>query len=152
MKHYKKPSIPKFSKLVSQTGEEVLGLAQQGVRQVAEDARDKLVEGIKEQVFQSFRQFPLADETVARKERLGLDGRVMMATGHYVNSIKVVQEDENTFRVGFEEGEKAVDEQGRPVDIELDQVARAHEFGTSTLPARPHWRPVFDEIKRKTLK
>lgn len=134
-----------FHKYAKQRGMKAL-------KEVAQEGRDELVFGIKTQNFPSFHMTPLAPSTVARKASLGLDPRVMIATGHYVDSIKVFKEDKHTYRVGFDPEAKAVDSQGIETEVSLNTVARAQEFGTERIPARPHWKAAFLRLKNRHRK
>jgi len=106
--------------------------------------------------FSSNEHPPLAESTVRRKARLGLDGRKLIETGELIGSIEIfrgVEKGQPYYMVRLEprqhRGSKSpnAEEHGRgPTAISLNRLMRMHEFGTSRMPARPTWRPVSREI------
>lgn len=95
---------------------------------------------------------PLSHPYVLLKARTGKDGRILLATGDYVDGIEV-------FR-GYQRGNKGAREAGvyymvRPADrnhvpsgLPLKKIARLLELGSARLklPARPHWGPVVRDV------
>ena len=108
---------------------------------------------IKSQAFTSFHKVPLAPVTILRKTLLKLDLRTMIATGHYTQSIKVVRWVPEPglvrYRVGFADNDRAHDENGVPVSMTLNELAAIHEYGTSKIPARPHWGPHLQAMTER---
>jgi hypothetical protein len=80
---------------------------------------------------------PLSGPYKAYKRRMGLDPRILIATGRYVNSIQPIEQPDGTWLVSVPE------EPLRPGSrYTLRDLARWLEFGTQKMPARPHWRPA----------
>ncbi len=80
---------------------------------------------------------PLSSGYAIRKRTLGLDPRILIATGRYVNSIQAMQQKDGTWLVSVP------DEPLRPGSKHtLKDLARWLEYGTLRMPARPHWRPA----------
>jgi len=80
---------------------------------------------------------PLSSGYAKRKRMLGLDPRILIATGRYVNSIQPMQQPDGSWIVSIP------DEPLRPGSkYTLKDLARWLEYGTQTMPARPHWRPA----------
>ncbi len=104
---------------------------------------------------QTIRHKPLSPAYLEQKRRQGLDTRILIATGDYVESITVTKEKirkRTVWRIGVPEN-KIHAPSGLPYKI----LARIHEFGSKkrNIPARPHWRPVYSAYIRefpKTLK
>lgn len=90
----------------------------------AEEVKARLVYSIE---LQTFKHEPLSTKWANKKDRLGLDPRILIATGEYVDSIFTGQTSTGFF-VSIPEG--------------LTKRAAWMEFGTRTTVARPHWRPV----------
>ena len=123
------------------------------LRAVAEVVRDDLKKRIENQEFRSFREKPLTEKYRVYKAYHGLDDRVMIATGTYVDSIDVIQVNPDTFKIGFEPDMYAVRADGEVnQDLPLEVLARIQEFGsiTANIPARPHWRPTFRRISDRS--
>jgi len=90
----------------------------------AEDLRDFIKE-------QKGNWEELSEQYKAYKQRKGLDPRILIATGKYLNSIKVVQEG-TRFKI---------------VPEGYEELAQYLEFGTSRMPARPHWTYIDIQIR-----
>jgi hypothetical protein len=80
----------------------------------------------------------------------GLDERIMIATGDYLESIGIVEIVRGggvQVRVGLP------DEIATESGLTYDQLARVHEFGSRKMkiPARPHWRPIFKLATKRSL-
>jgi hypothetical protein len=87
---------------------------------------------------------PLSPVYKKRKRILGLDPRILIATGRYVASIQPVQQDDGSWVVSVP------DEPLRPGSkYTLKDLARWLEYGTETMPARPHWRPAQNVWRTK---
>lgn len=161
---YKKSHIPNVRKLLS----DVEAVAQKAlfdeVDAYAEDQRDEFVERIEQQRFAAFRKvfYPesgtnLSPNWIKRKTSKGADLRTMIATGHYIDSIKVHSKKDPSgkklmLRIGFHPATKARDLDNKTVDITLDDIAKIHEHGNSQTPARPHWGPNYNRMKREVPK
>jgi hypothetical protein len=80
---------------------------------------------------------PLSANYKTRKRILGLDPRILIATGRYVNSIQPIQQGDGSWVISVPE------EPLRPGSKHtLRDLARWLEYGTENMPARPHWRPA----------
>jgi len=97
-----------------------------------------------------YRHKALAESTVQDKARAELDGRRLIATGEYTYGIEV-------FR-GKRAGSVYYIVRPKPgqhsrAGVTHRVLAAFHEFGTSQIPARPHWRPVLrvvrDELRNR---
>lgn len=91
---------------------------------------------------QRFAHVPLTKPYLQYKKRVGLDSRILIATGDYVNSIvarRRLINGELCWTVGVPD----TIHQGS--GLTYTQLARIHEFGSARahIPARPHWRPVW---------
>lgn len=161
-----------------------LEVARKELKGVAQEARDELVERIAGQKVPGMggrrfglpRKFsnPLHPFTLKEKEAKGHDPRTLIATGFYVNSIKVVERKVGkgwTYYVGFEPNAM------HPGGLPLHVLARILEYGARirvtpkmraylhwrglhlkadtkfvTIPPRPHWMPVFLRVRREVGK
>jgi hypothetical protein len=77
---------------------------------------------------------PLSDLYAARK---GIDNPILVDTRNYLDSIMV---------------RRSAEAQGWAVDLPTDQLrslAQWLEFGTRTMPPRPHFRPAADYARSK---
>jgi hypothetical protein len=91
-----------------------------------------------------FRHTPLAKETVERKAEAEQDGRKLIATGAYTAGIEVFK--------GTQGGDIYYTVRPKPgkhpeAGVTHRVLAAFHEFGTSTIPKRPHWGPVLRVVK-----
>lgn len=95
---------------------------------------------------QTYNWKPLKEYYKKRKIKMGLDERILIATGFYKNHIEAW-----TYRgrVHFGVRKTVIHE---PSGLPLYVIARIHEFGTRTVPARPLWRPVFSKMLRRMPK
>jgi hypothetical protein len=87
---------------------------------------------------------PLNKEYALRKRLLGLDPRILIATGRYVNSIQPLQQPDGSWVVGVPE-----EPLGAGSKYTLRDLARWLEYGTQRMPARPHWRPAKNVWRTK---
>jgi len=83
----------------------------------------------------SFKGPPLAASTVERKGH----SQPLIDTGEYVASFAV--------EVRKKLGRKQIVIQVAPDNARMAMLAQIHEYGTSTIPARPHWRPALAGIR-----
>ena len=94
---------------------------------------------------QRYNLAPLTIKYLTKKIAKGLDPRILLATQEYYLSIIVVRLEDPVkgvmYYVGVKPGKHSQS------DITYDQLARMLEFGTSRMPARPHWRPTWSVIK-----
>jgi hypothetical protein len=91
-----------------------------------------------------YRHAPLAPDTVARKDKNEQDGRKLIATGVYTHGIEVFK--------GTERGVIYYIVRPKPgkhpeAGVTHRVLAAFHEFGTSTIPKRPHWGPVLTVVR-----
>ncbi len=143
---YKKPHIPDFGR-VRRAFKSAKQIVAEEVEAFAEEQRDDFQQRIEEQDFPSFDASPLSPAYAKYKARMGLDPRVMIATGYYKDAIKVFSRKNRdgsvTYYVGFHKRELARDHKGERVPITLVKLAWVHEKGSveMNVPARPHWSP-----------
>jgi len=109
----------------------------------------KLAGDLRSQIYQQgIDMAPLSPRYLRRKIRLGLDDRILIATGTYVNNIRVRKDERGRYVVS--PGSRT-EVNGVP----LDTLASWLEFGTRNddgsvrMPARPHWRPVWNNFLEK---
>jgi len=158
---YRQSTIPRFQDKVSRGVRDASVAFHAGVREFAEQEKVAFRQAILDQEFESFIAFPLSRAYLQRKIAAGADTRVMIATGHYLDSLRIFERDNGdgsfTMLVGFDEDEPAHDLYGRPTDIRLWEVARIHEYGAPLkdppgdrrIPARPHWGPHLRGMKAR---
>lgn len=93
---------------------------------------------------------PLSQRYAAAKARRGLDPRMLIATGRYVNSIRARKSGTKTYVVAPSR-ESVLDAHGIPTDLTLRDLGAIHEFGSRkrSIPPRPHWRPVWQHFLRQ---
>jgi hypothetical protein len=81
---------------------------------------------------------PLAESTVNRKRREGLDPRMLIATGQYLDAIQVIPMGTDMVAIGIPA--EAKNDEGKS----LAMIGLAHEYGLGlNLPPRPHWRREY---------
>lgn len=115
-----------------------------GVKRVALPAPKELRRGVK-----PYKHKALSPAYAARKKARNLDGRKLIATGDYVKHIQVVERKKNGVRTYHVFVPKR---RHRPSGLALRELARIHEFGTETIPARPHWRPTLRAMRARFRK
>lgn len=158
---YRASSIPDFPalgrKLSKAAHARLIGL----MDEYAEGVRDDFVERIEQQRFASFRVilYPesgtnLSPQWIRRKAAKGADLRTMIATRHYMESVRVNRrlprgKHMGVWRVGFDPRTYARDLDGDITRITLNDVALIHEHGNSQTPARPHWGPNLRRLVRE---
>jgi hypothetical protein len=96
-----------------------------------EEVQAKLVGRIQRQ---SFHHAPLSEQYLAAKKAAGLNWRILIATGDYLKSIKVTVR-KNSVTIA--------------PDKKFEALAGMLEFGTRTMPPRPHWEPIKKWSERK---
>ena len=108
---------------------------------IAEKIADLTKTAIKEQRWK-YKWKPLNPQYKAWKMRKGLDPRILIAYGYYINSIK-------TYKSGRDWVVGVDPFQIHPkTGIRMKKLARYLEYGTSKMPARPHWRPAFEYVRK----
>lgn len=127
--------IPMFLKLQRTATDEF-------TREVAEELLEYLTDTIENQ---RYKWKPLKPDYLESKRRKGLDERIYVATGFFLEHIEM-WEDKDGVHVGFRPG--IIHE---PSGLELNVLARILEFGSArrNIPARPLWRPAFSVIRRR---
>lgn len=75
------------------------------------------------------------------KIRRGLDPRMLLATHEYVNSIGLQWIKESGDGLEVYVGVPNVDHSD--ARMPMAQLGRIHEYGSSNIPSRPHWGPVW---------
>ncbi len=152
---YRKPRIPDFKRVIRAFAG-ARNVAAEEIREFAEDQTVAFRRRIEAQDFPSFNATPLSPRYAKLKERLGLDPRVMIATGHYKNSLVVLErrnpDGSMTYYIGHDRLARAVDKDGTPIPgVTLNLIAAVHENGSSKMnvPARPHWKPHLEGMKQE---
>ena len=96
---------------------------------------------------QQYNWAALSDDYVDWKRYTGLDSRIFIATGEYVDSIQTFKHiNPDTKQIGYLVGVPHKKHSGSKVY--LDHLANILEFGTRNMPARPHWRPALSQFIR----
>lgn len=113
---------------------------------IFEEEAQKLAKGVVAEInSQPFWWEPLNPKYKARKERAGLNPDMLKATEDYVQSIGIqeVKRGKKSFsiRIGVP------NRRHMDAEVNLNDLGRIHEFGTKTIPARPHWGPVMQRWK-----
>ena len=88
----------------------------------------------------------LSEDYVRRKVLHELDARPLIATGFYLENIQVTQEESAT---GTLYSVYVPDIEHEPSGVPLQTLVGWLEYGTTKMPARPHWRPVALVVRRK---
>lgn len=135
----------------------VLKVNRRIVKSVAEDAVQEVKERIENQ---TYNHIPLNRKYLKWKDKWGLDTRILIRTGTYVDSIKVVEIQYPRgigYRVGFEKDAHTplLDSKGRIVSEDggpyLTVLSKWLEYGTRNMPARPHFMPVYRDIRTSII-
>lgn len=100
----------------------------------AHDAKKRLVRKIERQEY---------DWPPASPNSRQIDPRLMIETGQYLRSIRVVPMGIGLWGIGV--SKSAVNDKG----IRLADLGLWHEYGAGNLPPRPHWRPESSVLKRQ---
>lgn len=159
---WKRPQIPNFKEIVRAAAKEARVTAIDSIKEHADAAREDFQMRIWQQRFRSFEIifYPesgtnLSPQWLRRKELAGADERTMIATGHYVESIKTFTKGRLSrgpfeVRIGFAPNAKARKLDGSNAKILLRDVARIQEFGsvTANIPPRPHWGPYGNRMRK----
>lgn len=107
---------------------------------LARDLASRLRRNLRAQVF---RWVPLSEKYKKYKLKHGLDPRMLIATGEYLNSIVVRQKLDGSVEVGIK------NKIHTPSGLPLKKLMRIHEYGTQTIPARPWWRPTVAAFRKQ---
>jgi hypothetical protein len=105
------------------------------IKEMVDEAKD-IIEN------QSYNWTPLTEKYLEHKIKQGLDPRTLIATRFYLMHIGW----------GVSHGKiwwgvpNIIHE---PSGLPLPVIARIHEFGTKTIPARPLWRPLLMKYARE---
>jgi hypothetical protein len=92
---------------------------------------------------QEYKWKPLTDSYLARKIREGYDRRMLVRTQEYVDAISYGSV---RGRVWFGVPPGIIhQDSGLPMYV----LAKIHEFGTDTIPARQLWRPLLSRFMRQ---
>lgn len=138
-----------FKEVVEPT---VLKVNRRILKEVAEDAAWEVRQRLTRQ---TYNHIPLDRKYLRWKDRWGLDTRILIRTGAYVEGIKAVEVQFPRgvgYRVGFDPDAHTalLDSKGRIVSEDggplLTDLARWLEYGTLTMSARPHFRPVYRDL------
>jgi hypothetical protein len=98
---------------------------------------------------QKYKWKPLSARYLQRKKDQHLDLRILIATKAYVQSIRAIPRRRDKKVVSWSVGPGGPGEIHEPSGLKLKTLARWLEFGTSRMPARPHWRPAWSAYIRK---
>ena len=110
-------------------------------QRLAEEFADDLKAMIERQIIT---WVPLNKKYARRKRLLGQDPRILMATGRYVRAIHAEKQADGSWQVAVPNTPLKVGSKHT-----LQDLAKWLEFGTKTMPARPHWRPITSLWKTK---
>lgn len=105
-----------------------------------------------------FNLHPLSPRTFLIKKKQKLDTRILIATGDYLRGIVVRRREEPGKGVFYVI--TVVNRKHHESNLTLQKIAKIHEYGTgeytvrwgnsdvtTKIPARPHWRPAWEEAK-----
>jgi len=111
------------------------------------DFADDIVKEAKEIIKkQKYKWAPLNEKYLEHKKKKGLDERILMATGDYVDKGIGKWEKDGRLFVGPVPGIH------KPSGLPYQLIARYFEYGTWKMPARPLWRPLISSLLRKQKK
>jgi hypothetical protein len=119
-----------------------MGLAGLG-KDMAEEFADDLKALITRQLIA---WVPLSPGYTKRKRMLGLDPRILIATGRYVSSIQPIAQKDGSWIVSVPDTPLRAGSK-----YTLKDLARWLEYGTRNMPARPHWRPARNLWRTKIV-
>lgn len=119
-------------------------------RKLAFQMRDDLVDRIK---MQSFDHPELTLKYKKRKLRWRYDQRILIATRQYIKSFTVIPTALGA-SLGIDDSIGVKDIQHNPLfktgkPIAMSTLSNFLEYGTKTMPPRPHWRPVIEEYNAR---
>lgn len=153
---YRKSKIPNLAAKLKAVHDDAVAYVNQAVKGFAQTECEGFKQAIKDQSFVAFHRRingwggPLSPARLAEKAAARADLRVMIATGHYMESIRVFYRKGRTlggglYRIGFHPLAHARDLDGHVAPVLLNDVARWQEHGAPTrnLRPRPHWGPYL---------
>lgn len=112
-------------------------------RSIGKEIEVKLKENVKNQLL---KLEPLSQNYLDRKVHKGLDYRVLISTGDYINNLQVEEleetEDTLTLFIG------ATDDKHYS-GLTFAELSVIIEYGTDTQPPRPHIRLTWEKIQRE---
>lgn len=126
-------------------------------RLIVEDYKSSLIKNIKSQKFvdggKGFPEWkPLSPPYAARKEKLGLDKRMLIATGKYLKEINVRLPIIDDLKVSYlvEPSKKTVYDQ-KVSEFTYSWLSAVLERGSVSrnIPPRPHWGPTKAEFENR---
>lgn len=153
-RHVKSAHIPPFSKIRALIERHVKDVAEQEISDYAVELKNRLVNGILRQTFESFRRFPLNPRYLEWKRKKKLDPRTLVATGRYVRKIKILPRGRFVYEIGFPRNAKVRDIDGKEKDLTLNELANILEYGSESagIPPRPHWGIIYQQGQRDAVK
>lgn len=117
------------------------------------DSAEWMVRTVQQRIIrQQYPHKPLNRAYLRRKIREGWDPRILIRSGAYVTSIGIIDTQVEE-RPGGKRGQRVTftvgvpDEKHPMAKLTYAQLGMIHEFGTNTISARPHWRPVWKEAQ-----
>lgn len=145
-------NVDRVGKILTQYKENYSKIGNEIVDSNAKIFYDKLISNIESQ---SISWKPLNPQYKERKGLLGLDTRVLIATGEYLSSIQIrrVYKGNNKTQRHVGVDSRATHKGG----LKMSELAIIMEYGTSDgrIPARSHysktWEQVLPEIRKNTL-
>lgn len=118
----------------------------------ADSFRNDLTTAIRSQ---KYYWVPLNKKYLERKRKAGLDLRKLIATTNYMKEIRVklnkvsLKDLKISYEVSPPRTRIKPSKLNKNPKITYEKLARIHEYGTSRIPARPHWRPATAEFKAR---
>ena len=107
-------------------------------KKAAWDVAQEYADYAQKVIYEQLWRWPELSESYLKfKERVGLDLRMLIATGGFVEKIGVYPDEEGNPRIGFPD-----DDSIEGSEISLRLLARFLEFGTRYMKARQLWRPL----------
>lgn len=126
---------------------------------IAEDFKRQLVEGIKSESISTSQGWkPLNPDYFAKKVKLGLDRRTLIASGEYIKNIlttaPIISNNDVTYKVypsNLPVKASPVNKNPSP-SLTYAKLAIEHEYGVQSrnLPPRPHWGPAKTMMAAKS--
>jgi len=145
-----------FGKWINTMETAVVVVANKTSVEMATRLRDRVVQNIFEQTLPLT---PLNDKYKLYKAKNGLDTRILIATGQYVDAIEVwkwKRGDILTVQVGVRPnrihkklvtgGHKKDAKKGKTKRLRMVDLARMLEVGTKNMPARPAWFLSMEQL------
>lgn len=114
----------------------------QAARRVAEEVAKRVKQRIRSQ---AYGHAPLSPKYRAWKIKKGLSPKILIATGQYVGSIRAWKEGRGSWHAGVTPGAR------HSSGVDMQQLAVWLEYGTSRMPARPHWRIELEWAEKQMM-